>query len=297
MDPRYTRQENSPRNPPYKTIGAIAVALFSVVTLFLGVFKIDETERGVITKWGKFSHIAQPGLNFRWPYVDGLTRMDVRESNPKFVDMEMYSADNQLAKVDVSVVLRPKTDNDSLRVIYTRYGSVENAIKVIFGPIVPAETKVVFGKYNAQRAIQERDKLNSDAKNEIIDAVGTSPLFDIYRVPVEDIEFSKAYIQSIEENMKAEVEVRKTRNNWEREKVSADILRTKADAEAYKVEAQGKAEALAIDLVGKALAQNPKYIDKLQAERWSGNHPNQLTIMSGGAVSHPVPFYDVTPKK
>lgn len=214
--------------------------------------------------------------------MDGLTRMDVRESNPKFVDMEMYSADNQVAKVDVSVVLRPKTDNDSLKTIYTRYGSVENAAKVIFGPIVPAETKVVFGKYNAQRAIQERDKLNSDAKNEIIDAIGSSSLFDILRVPVEDIEFSKAYVQSIEENMKAEVDVRKTRNHWEKEKVAADIVRTQADAEAYKIKARGDAEAGAIDIKAKALAANPKYIEMLQAERWDGKLPT--TVLPSTAI-------------
>lgn len=273
--PRETLSEATGKQIVYTGL-LIAVGIFCIITFFLGIFKIDETERGVITRYGAYSHIAQPGLNFRVPYIDSLTRIDVRESNPKFVDMEMYSADQQLAKIDASVVLRPKLDNDSLKNIYTRYGTVENAIKVIFGPVVPAELKVVFGRYTAQTAIQERDKLNVDAKERILFALGPKNLFDVLRVPVEDIEYSKAYIQSIEENMKAEVEVRKIRNNWEKEKISADIVRTKADAEAYQVRAKGDAEAQAIEAKGKALANNPRYVEMLQAERWDGKLPQTV---------------------
>lgn len=256
--------------------GLAVVGIFALITIFLGIFKIDETERGVVTRYGKFHHIAQPGLNFRLPWVDGLQRMDVRESNPKFHDMEMYSADQQLAKIDASVVLSPKTDVDSLKNIYTRYGNVDNAIRVVFGPVVPAELKVVFGRYTAQKSIQDRENLNIDSKVRIVSTLGESSLFNVRLVPIEDIEFSKAYVQSIEENMKAEVEVRKIRNNWEKEKVSADIIRTQADAAAYQVKVKGEAEASAIEAQGKALANNPKYVEMLQAQRWDGKLPTTM---------------------
>lgn len=282
MDRRQQDDEDIPFGKILIVGGSIIALIFCVITAFLGVFKIDETERGVITRYGKFSHIAQPGLNFRLPWVDGLQRIDVKESNPKFHDMEMYSADQQLAKIDASVVLSPKTDVDSLKQIYIRYGTVDNAIKVVFGPVVPAELKVVFGRYTAQKAIQDRERLNVDAKEGVIISLGEKSLFNVIRVPIEDIEYSKEYVKSVEQRMMAEVEVLKVRQNWEKEKVSADIIRTQADANAYQIEAKGKAEAAAIDLMGQALAKNPKYVEKLIAEKWNGGLPN--TMVPGAGV-------------
>lgn len=277
---RYAHEEE-PSGTVFLAIGGTVILVgFLVITLFMGVFKIDEYERGVITRYGAFQRIAQPGVNFRIPWIDGLQRMDMRETNPKFLDMEMYSSDQQLAKNDVSVVLSPRLDK--LQEIYTKYGSVDNAVKVVLGPVVPAEVKVVFGRYTAQRAIQERDKLNVDTKERILFALGEKTLFNIIRVPVEDIEFSKAYVQSIEENMKAEVEVRKIKNNWEKEKVAADIIKTQADAIAYQIKTRGDAEALAIEAKTKALANNPKYIEMIQAEKWNGVLPT--TVLPSTAV-------------
>lgn len=231
-------------------------------------------ERGIITRNGAFLRIADPGLGVMVPFIDSIHTIDMREINPKFHDMEMYSSDQQLAKIDASIVIAPRVDK--LAELYTKYRTVENAIKVLIAPVVPSETKIVFGRYTATRAIQERDRLNIDAKERIIMALGENSIFQVIRVPIEDIEYSKAYVNSIEDRMKAEVEVLRIKQQWEQEKLKADIVKTQADAVAYQVEVKGKAEAMAIDLVGQALAKNPKYVEKIQAERWDGKLPTTM---------------------
>jgi uncharacterized membrane protein YqiK len=76
--------------------------------------------------------------------------------------------------------------------------------------------------------------------------------------------------------MLAEVEVQKVKQNWEREKVQADIVETKAGAEATAIRLKGQAEADAINARGKALRDNPSLVGLVQAEKWDGKLPTTM---------------------
>jgi regulator of protease activity HflC (stomatin/prohibitin superfamily) len=106
-------------------------------------------------------------------------------------------------------------------------------------------------------------------------------------VQVENIDFSDAYEQSIEQRMLAEVEVQKVQQNAEREKVQAEIAVIQAKAQADAVKLQGDAEAHAINARGKALRDNPALIELVQAEKWDGKLPT--TMVPGQTV----PFINV----
>ena len=59
-----------------------------------------------------------------------------------------------------------------------------------------------------------------------------------------------------------------------------DLITIKdANAQAYAIEAVGKATASAITQVGVALKQNPEYVPLTTAQKWDGRLPN--TMVSG----------------
>jgi regulator of protease activity HflC (stomatin/prohibitin superfamily) len=112
-------------------------------------------------------------------------------------------------------------------------------------------------------------------------------------VQIENLDFSNEYEKSIEQRMLAEVEVQRLRQNAEREKVQAEIVVTKATAEANAVRQRaqaeseairlrGEAEAAAIRARGAALGDNPNLVNLVQAEKWDGRLP--VTMLPGGAV-------------
>jgi len=162
-------------------------------------------------------------------------------------------------------------------------------------PKLQEELKNVFGTYNAVTAIQQRARLNADIQTALQRAIaseGKSPVL-IISVQISNIDFSKAYETAIEQRMLAEVEVERLRQNLEREKVQAEIVVTQAKgrADAVRAEAQaqadairikGEAEASAIKARGGALADNPKLVDLVQAERWDGKLP--ATMIPGSSV-------------
>lgn len=273
--------------------GAFAgiAALFGLTIMFGSWYTIDQTERGVLLRNGAVAGTAQPGLGFKMPIIDGVVKIGVQTATYTWDKMNSYSFDQQPADLKISVTLRASPDKVSD--LYSRFGGLQAAVNQVVSPTVNQQVKIVFGRYTAVRAIQERGALNGAIKDAITAALKDDPMITIESVQLENIEFSHAYLQSIEQRMLAEVEVQKLQQNAEREKVQAQIavtqatgranaVRAEAQAAADAIKLRGDAEASAIQARGKALGDNPHLVTLVQAEKWNGVLP--VTMIPGGAV-------------
>ena len=278
-----------------------ALVFFSGLTLVFGSwYTIDQTQRGVLLRNGAYVETVSPGLHFKWPWIDGVVKVDMQTHtrswgfDPKTGKdtMEAYSADQQPAFLRVSVTMRIAPDK--VEEMYSRFnGDYEAAVSRLIGPRVYERSKVVFGQYTAARAITSRGQLNTELDKSLVQAISYDPIFIIESVQIENISFSGDYIKSVEQRMQAEVEVQKMRQNLEREKVQAAIAVTQAQGRADAVVAEaraaadaitlrGNAEATVIDARGKALRDNPSLIELVKAEKWNGTLPT--TMLPGSAI-------------
>ena len=269
------------------TFKLASLSILSLFMLFVGLgswYTVDETQRGVILRNGALVGIAQPGLGFKLPWIDGLKKISVQNHRVKYSKMSAYSLDQQPAIVSLSVNFR--IDPSRVADVYSLYQTESNLVERAISPQVAREFKTVFGQYTAFRSIQERAKLNIDTENALRAAVVSQPII-IESIQIENIDFSDAYEASIEQRMLAEVEVQKLKQNAEREKVQAQITVTKAQAEADAIYARAKAEADAIKLKGDAeataihvkgdaLKSNTNLVQLIQAERWDGTLPTTM---------------------
>lgn len=266
------------------TIGTAVVAGLIGLTVVGGSwYTVDQGERGVVLRNGAITGTAEPGLGFKMPIVDKVVDIDIRTRANLYENVMAYSRDQQTAGLNVSVNYR--VPSDKVLEVYENYGSVDNLRSRVLDRKVFDETKNVFGQFNAVTAIQERARLVAEVQMAIQNAV-QGPII-IESVQIENIDFSDAYENSIEQRMLAEVEVQKVRQNAEREKVQAEIAVIKAQAEADARLAQAKAQAEATRLAGEAeadairargdaLRENPNLIDLVQAERWDGKLPTTM---------------------
>jgi regulator of protease activity HflC (stomatin/prohibitin superfamily) len=285
--------------------GATAAAIAGVIVLLLVLgswYTVDQTERGVLLRNGAVISTAQPGLGFKMPLIDSVQKISVRTSTYTWDKMNSYSYDQQPADLKISVTLRAAPEK--VADLYAKFGRLDSAVNQVVSPVVNQQVKVVFGRYTAVKAIQERGALNSAIKDAIAENLKYDPMIVIESVQLENIEFSQNYLHSIEQRMLAEVEVQKLQQNAEREKVQAQITVTQATAKANAVRAEaqanaeatrlagearasnikitGEAEAAAIEARGKALGNNPNLVTLVQAERWNGVLPT--TMVPGSAV-------------
>lgn len=271
-----------------------ALALLVVMFLSASLYTVDQGERAVLLRNGAVVGTSEPGLHFKVPIIDRAVFISVQTQKAEFDNMASYSKDQQPAEIKLSVNFHAAPSKvDS---IYATYGSLDGMIERVLRPSVFKATKEVFGQYTAVSAIQDREKLGTEVYQAILAAVGQR--ITIESVQIENIDFSDAYEQSIEQRMLAEVEVQRVRQNLEKEKVSADILRTQAQAEAdarlaqataeaKSIEMKGDAEAKAIQAKGAALRDNPALVNLIQAEKWDGKLP--ATMIPGSTV----PFIEV----
>lgn len=273
-----------------RRVGIGAVSVVALGVFFGSWYRVDEGERAVVLTTGAFSEVAGPGLHFKLPYIQSTRFITVRNEAIKYEQVAAYSFDQQVAELVVSV--NYQIDPNDVETIYRQYGSEENAIARVINPRVFEQTKNVFGQYTAQRAIQERGKMNADILQAIQNAVNGSGI-QVLSVQVENIDFSDAYEQAVEAAAKAKADIERSKSELLRveqeaqQKVKqaeaeAEAKKLRADAEAYATEAAGRAEASAIAARGAALRDNPNLIGLVTAEKWDGKLP--ASMIPGSAV-------------
>jgi len=267
-----------------------AVVILGLMVVGGSFYTVDQGERAVVLRTGAVASIAPPGLGFKLPFIDRVEKVSVQTQTFTWQQVNAYSSDQQPADLKISVTFQ--VDPERVKDLYARFGTISNAVNRVISPIVNRDIKVVFGQFTAARAIQERGRLNTDAREAVRKALEGEPLL-LQSLQIENIDFSKEYIRSVEQRMQAEVEVQRLRQNAEREKVQAQITVTKANADAdstlarAKAEAtatrlRGEAEAFAIRARGEALRDNPALIGLVQAEKWNGQLPT--TMVPGSAL-------------
>ncbi|MDR2744427.1 MAG: hypothetical protein LBB66_04435 [Desulfovibrio sp.] len=275
-----------------------AFVLFSLLLFFVVMsawFTVEQGERGVLLRFGKVVDVAEPGFHAKAPFIDAVVDISVRTSKLEH-KTSVYSKDIQTAVVIVSMnySLNPGKVAD----IYTRLG-VNYKDRVIV-PQIMAKSKDVFGQYNAVEIVQSRERVTEKIADEL-QAQFEDTGIQIESVQIENIDFSDEYERSVEERMKAEVEVAKVRQNLERERLNADMVRARAQgeadarvmaakSEAEAIKLRGEAEATAIKARAEALAQNQNLVHLIQAERWDGRLPQ--TMLPVGTL----PIIDVLKK-
>ena len=269
---------------------AIVVGFIGLTILAGSWFTVDQGERSVILRNGAFLRVAEPGLGFKFPIIDDEKPISVRvekRSYPyctpqeKVCGLASYSKDIQLAHNRVSV--NYSIDATMVREVYETYGL--GLVERRLDPEVFEWAKTIFGKYTAVEAISQRDRLNADMTDAIRKATVGSGIL-VQSVNVENVDFSEEYEKSIEQQMKAGVDLLKETTNAEIVRTTAngkaDAIRAVAQADADAIRMKGEAEAKAIIARSDALKQNANLIELTKAERWDGKLPT--TMMPGSAV-------------
>lgn len=274
--------------------GLFLVALVGITVLGGSWYTVPEGARAVVTTNGAATSVEEPGLHFKWPLIQGAVDINVQNRTTVYENVLAYSRDQQTAAMTITVNYR--LPPDQVLTIYSEWGGEEGIVTRLLDRQVLEEAKTVFGRFNAATAIQERARLNLEVQQAIQEAV-QGPII-VESVQLENIDFSDAYEQSIEQRMLAEVEVQRVQQNAERERVQAEITviqaqaqadstLAQANAEAEAIRIRGEAEAAAIDARGQALKDNPLLIELVQAERWNGALPTTMLPNST------VPFMDM----
>lgn len=262
-------------------IFTIMLCLIGFFAFMGGWYTVDQGDRALVLRFGKVTDVTEPGFHFKMPFMDSVEKLSIR-TRKITRKIAIYSKDIQAAELVFSLnyALSPAKIAD----IYGQFGLTFED-KIIL-PQVMAKPKDVFGKYNAVDIVQNREKLTAEIMSEFNRQLGATGII-VESVQIENIDFSDEYERSVEERMKAEVEVQKVKQNLEREKLNAEMVRTRAkgeadaklaraEADAKTIRMMGQAEAEAIQAKSDAITKNPNYVRLVEAEKWDGKLPQTM---------------------
>lgn len=89
----------------------IAIVVAALVYGFVGWFQVDQRERAVVLRFGKFDRIVEPGLNWRAPIFEQYEKVDVGQNRRFEITEEMLTKDTNIVSVTLQVqyqVLDPR---------------------------------------------------------------------------------------------------------------------------------------------------------------------------------------------
>lgn len=272
-----------------KSVIAGVVVLLVLCAAFGSVYVIDEGQRGVVLRNGKYLETVAPGMHFKAPFFDDVKEIDVRTQTRVYPKKSAYSSDQQTADMAFSITYRIPVDK--VVQIYQQYGTIDVFQAKVIDRVAMGQIENVFGQYTAEKAIKGRAELVKAFR----EAVERNVIIaDIEAVQVEDIEFSKDYEEKIAKRMAAEVQVLERQQNLEKERIEKQIRQQQTDAAAYDKERmaaaeaaairqKGLAEAEAIAAKGKALRDNPALVELTFAEKWNGITPT--TVVPNSSIT------------
>lgn len=252
-----------------------------VIALYGCWYTVNQGDRALVLRFGKVIEVTEPGLHFKLPIIDSPVRVSVRTRKMQN-KQAVYSKDVQGAEVVFS--LNYSLNPASVADIYAKFG-LQYEDRVIL-PQILDKVKNVFGQYAAVDIVRYREKLTLEILASLQERFTAAGVL-IETVQIENIDFSDEYERSVEERMRAEVEVAKITQNREREKIQAEMVIIKAQAarqatiaqaqgDAEQIRLKGEAEAAAITAKADALARNPVMVNLIQAERWNGVLPQTM---------------------
>lgn len=248
-------------------ISIFAVIVFIVLIILLCSLKIvNQTDKYVIERLGKYLCTWDTGIHFLTPFVDRIQKkVSMKEQIYDFPPQPVITKDNVTMQID-TVVFFNVTDPK----LFT-YG-VENPIAGIEA-LSATTLRNIIGDLDLDQTLTSRDIINTKMRQILDDA--TDPWgIKVTRVEVKNILPPKDIQSAMEKQMRAEREKREKILIAEGEKTSAitiaegnkeaAILNAEAEKEATIKKAEAQAEAIL--KVKKAEADGELMVRKAEAE-------------------------------
>ena len=190
------------------TMFIILIVTFLAVLIAPGIRVINQYERGIVQRLGRFRKILNPGLHVIIPYIDNLTKQEV------------ITKDNVTVNVDAVVYFKVI---DAKKAIFetTNYAYATSTF---------AQTALrdVTGNFDLDELLSKRNEISKQIK-EIVDTQTDKWGIDIENVKLQNIELPADMKRAMAKQAEAERERRAAIISAEGEKASATAVAEAAE--------------------------------------------------------------------
>ena len=207
------------------------VAILFLTLVFGSFFTVRTAEVAIITRFGKFLRVADPGLNWKMPYFDSVTGLVSLRVNQITLTMETKTKDNVFVTIPISVQnrVRPEKVYDAYYKLSDPVAQIKSYVEqVILGHVPGMTLDEVFA---SQSSIAAAVKLELDADMATFG-------YEIVNVLVTDIVPDQKVKSAMNDINAAQREQVAANARGEAEKILV-VKKAEAEAESKALQGQG----------------------------------------------------------
>ena len=174
----------------------IAVALFVIVSILLGVRIVPQSEKFVVERFGRLRSVLGPGINLIVPFLDKVAhKISILERQLPNANQDAITRDNVLVQIETSVfyrILQPE------KTVY-RIRDVDAAISTTVAGIVRAE----IGMMELDEVQSNRSEVIAKIKSQVADAVNDWGI-EVTRAEILDVDLDAQTREAMMQQLNAE---------------------------------------------------------------------------------------------
>ena len=179
---------------PYFTI-AIVGLVFVALLLAASVKILRQYERAVVFTLGRFRGVKGPGVVLLIPFVQQMSRVDLRVQVVEVPSQDVISRDNVSMKVDAVLYYRV-VDPEKSVVAIQNYFAATNML-------AQTTMRAVLGQHDLDQMLSERKKLSSDVQ-EILDEQTETWGIKVSNLEIRTVDLTENMVRAIAKQAEAE---------------------------------------------------------------------------------------------
>ena len=202
---------------------------------FDATYVINEPERGVVLRFGKYVHTMQPGINFTLPRpIDHVFKVDVQQVRSESLEAMMLTKDENIVQLNIAAQFKVKDVKDFLFNVRDPVETLEQASE--------SAMRQVVGDHEMDFVLLEgRAQMRADIARtlqDILDFYGTG--LELTTVNLEDVRPPRQVKEAFDDAIKAREDKERSQNiaaayaNGVVPKARGNASRILQEAEGYK---------------------------------------------------------------
>ena len=125
-----------------------------VIILFSSIKQVNEYERGVLFRFGKFARILNPGWNVVLPIIESFRKIDIRTKAVDVPEQDAITKDNVSIRINAVIYYKIFDAGKALCEVENFYYAVSQLAQTTMRNVV--------GSVTLDELLTERDKISSD---------------------------------------------------------------------------------------------------------------------------------------
>jgi regulator of protease activity HflC (stomatin/prohibitin superfamily) len=156
----------------------VLVLVIIIILVLSGAFIVKQWEKTAVLRFGQIIRMAEPGLNFRIPFIDSIYPVDMRMQSIRLDKQFTITKDNISAGIDAVVFMKVEDPRKTIVAIEDYKDGVMKYTQTSMRDII--------GKYKLNELLENREEVAS-ALEKKVDELSKSWGVDITKAEIQDI--------------------------------------------------------------------------------------------------------------